>query len=83
MVVAFDEDDETLQGIKDGHVEGTVVQNPYEYGRTSVEILAKLARGDDPGIPSDGMVAIPARTIRAADVDAFWADLKAKTGGGE
>ena len=83
MVIAFDEDDETLQGIKDGHVEGTVVQNPYEYGRTSVEILAKLARGNDPGIPSDGMVAIPARTIRAADVDAFWADLKAKTGGGE
>lgn len=83
LVIAFDEDDETLQGIKDGHVAGTVVQNPYEYGRTSVEILAKLARGEDAGIPADAMVAIPARTIRAAEVDAFWADLKTKTGADE
>ena len=81
MVIAFDEDDETLQGIKDGHVAGTVVQNPYEYGRTSVEILAKLAGEEDPGIPADAMVAIPARIIQAAEVEAFWADLKAKTGG--
>lgn len=80
VVVGFDEDDETLQGIKDGQVVGTVVQNPYEYGRTSVEILAKLARGEDPGLPADGMVAIPARIIRAAEVDAFWDDLKVKTG---
>lgn len=80
VVVGFDEDDETLQGIKDGHVVGTVVQNPYEYGRTSVEILAKLARDEDAGVPESGMVAIPARTIRAADVDAFWQDLKVKTG---
>lgn len=80
VVVGFDEDDETLQGIKDGHVVGTVVQNPYEYGRMSVEVLAKLARDEDPGLPEGGMVAIPARTIRAADVDAFWDDLKVKTG---
>lgn len=80
VVVGFDEDDETLQGIKDGNVVGTVVQNPYEYGRMSVEILAKLARGEDAGVPESGMVAIPARTIRAADVDAFWNDLRVKTG---
>jgi ribose transport system substrate-binding protein len=80
VVVGFDEDDETLQGIKDGSVVGTIVQNPYEYGRMSVEILAKLARGGDAGVPEGGMVAIPARTIRADDVDAFWADLRVKTG---
>ncbi|MEE2971852.1 MAG: sugar-binding protein [Planctomycetota bacterium] len=80
-VVGFDEDDETLQGIKDGHVAGTVVQNPYEYGRTSVEVLARLARGEEIDIPATGMIAIPARIIRADDVDAFWADLKEKTGG--
>jgi ribose transport system substrate-binding protein len=80
VVVGFDEDDETLQGIKDGSVVGTIVQNPYEYGRMSVEILAKLARGADAGVPEGGMIAIPARTIRADDVDAFWADLRVKTG---
>ena len=80
VVVGFDEDDETLQGIKDGNVVGTVVQNPYEYGRMSVEILAKLARDADPGLAEGGMVAIPARTIRAEDVEAFWNDLRVKTG---
>ncbi|MBC03722.1 MAG: sugar ABC transporter substrate-binding protein [Phycisphaerae bacterium] len=80
VVVAFDEDDETLQGIKDGSVAGTIVQNPYEYGRMSVEILSRLARNQDAGIPDGGMVSIPARTIRTDEVDAFWADLKAKTG---
>lgn len=79
-VVAFDEDDETLQGIKDGHVAGTVVQNPYEYGRRSVEILARMARDEDARIPADGMVDIPARIIGPKEVDAFWADLRTKTG---
>ena len=36
-VVTFDEAEETLQGITDGSVYGTVVQNPFEYGRQSVE----------------------------------------------
>ena len=79
-VIAFDEDDETLQGIIDGSVAGTVVQNPYMYGYKSIEVLSKIARGEDPGIPESGMIAIPARTIRAADVEAFWTDLKMKTG---
>ena len=80
LVVAFDEDDETLQGIKDGTVVGTIVQNPYEYGRMSVEILSRLARDEKAGIPEGGMVSIPARTIRSEEVDAFWTDLKTKTG---
>lgn len=80
VVVAFDEDDETLQGIKDGTVAGTIVQNPYEYGRMSVEILARLARSEDAGIPEGGMISIPARTIRSDGVDEFWTDLRAKTG---
>jgi ribose transport system substrate-binding protein len=79
-VIAFDEDAETLQGIIDGSVAGTVVQNPYMYGYKSVEVLAKIARGEDAGIPENGMIAIPARTIRKGDVNAFWTDLKKKTG---
>jgi ribose transport system substrate-binding protein len=79
-VIAFDEDDQTLQGIKDGTVSGTVVQNPYEYGRQSVKVLAALANGDRSVIPEDGMINIPARTITSKDVDAFWADLRKKTG---
>ena len=50
-VIAFDEADETLQGILDGTVHGTVVQNPWEYGYQSVEILTALARGNDEELP--------------------------------
>jgi len=82
-VVAFDEADETLQGIKDGYVFGTVVQNPFEYGRQSVRILAGLARGQtlsELGVPEDKFLNIEARKIRQDNVDQFWAELKRNLG---
>ncbi|MHC5003294.1 MAG: sugar-binding protein [Planctomycetota bacterium] len=82
-VIAFDEADETLQGIIDGHVYGTVVQNPFEYGRRSVEILAALARGDRSVLPEGGFIDIPARTIRRDNVEAFRDDLQAKLASAE
>ena len=80
QVVAFDEDDATLEGIQKGTVHGTVVQNPYMYGYKSVEILSELAKGNTSVIPAGKFIDIPARQIRKAEVDAFWSDLKAKTG---
>lgn len=80
-VIGFDEADDTLQGIKDGHVQGTVVQNPYEYGYRSVEILTNLLKGNQNIIPENKFVDIPARTITKDNVDEFWDDLKSKMGG--
>ena len=80
QVVAFDEDDATLEGIRKGTVHGTVVQNPYMYGYKSVEILSELAKGNTSVVPAGKFIDIPARQIRKAEVDAFWSDLKAKTG---
>jgi ribose transport system substrate-binding protein len=87
-LVGFDENDATLQGIADGRIHGTVVQNPYEYGRRSLELLAKLVRETDAAkrqalLPKGGFLDIPARQIRKADVAAFWADLRQKTGRAE
>jgi ribose transport system substrate-binding protein len=75
-IVAFDEDPVVLQAIKDGHVYATIVQNPFEYGRTSVDVLVKLVKGEDAGIPADKLVDVPARLITTDKVDAFWASLK-------
>ncbi len=75
-VVAFDEEDDTLQGIKDGYIQGTVVQNPYMYGYESVRVLAALARGDESVIPENKFIDIPARSITAENVDDFWTELK-------
>ena len=81
-VVGFDEADETLDGVAAGSVYATVVQDPYEYGRRSMTILAALARGEDPDLPADGFVNIPARAIRRADVAAFRAELARRLGDG-
>jgi ribose transport system substrate-binding protein len=75
-IVAFDENESTLQGIKDGHIAGTVVQNPYKYGYESVRILAGLARGDESVLPKDGLVYIPARVITPENLDGFWTEHK-------
>ena len=79
-LIGFDENDVTLQAIKDGHCEGTVVQNPFEYGSKSVQMLADILEEMPGTIPDSKYVDIPARTITAENVDAFWADLKAKKG---
>lgn len=80
QVIGFDEADATLQGILDGTVHGTVVQNPYEYGYQSVATLAQLAQGNRSVIPEDQFILVPARQIRKENVEEFWADLKAKRG---
>jgi ribose transport system substrate-binding protein len=46
-IVAFDEDLVTLKAVAAGEIDGTVVQDPYNYGYKSVEVLAAIARGDD------------------------------------
>lgn len=81
-VIAFDEDDATLQGIKDGTVHGTVVQNPYMYGYKSVEVLNELHKGNNSVIPADKFIDIPAQQIRKDNVEEFWTDLKSKVAGG-
>ncbi len=84
-VFGFDENDQTLQGIVDGEVAGTLVQNPYEYGYQSVALMARLLRAEGDAqrqalLPARGFLDIPARRIDKHNVSAFWADLRQKTG---
>ncbi|MEM8952520.1 MAG: sugar-binding protein [Verrucomicrobiota bacterium] len=75
-VIGFDEHEPTLQGIIDGTVYGTVVQNPYDYGYLSVEVLHRLLSGEALVIPEGGFIHVPARQIRRDNVEEFWAALK-------
>jgi ribose transport system substrate-binding protein len=63
QIVGFDENEATLQGIVDGHIYGTVVQNPFEFGYRSVRIMAALAKGDRSELPKDGIMYVPHRVI--------------------
>ncbi len=64
-IVAFDEEDETLQGVKDGHIYCTIVQQPYEFGYQSVRLLASIVRGDKSVLPADGVLARSAQGDQA------------------
>lgn len=75
-IIAFDEDERSLQAIKDGEIAGTVVQDPYKYGYESVRVLAALARGEENVIPEGGFPYVPYRVIRKDNVDEFWTELK-------
>lgn len=85
VVIGFDESDDTLQGIVDGEVYGTVVQNPYRYGYESVEMLAAMNRGEEVEIPAGGAILIPARQIRRENAEALWKEKKdyLKAGAGD
>lgn len=79
-IVAFDEEAETLQGIVDGNIEGTIVQQPFEFGYQSVQLLVKLAKGDKSSIPESKQIFIPVRTIGKAEVEEFRTTLKQQIG---
>lgn len=81
-IVCFDEEDETLQGVKDGHIYGTVVQRPFEFGYQSVKLLKELAEGNTSSIPANKQVYIPTLSVVSSNVDAFWSELKTMVGKG-
>jgi ribose transport system substrate-binding protein len=81
-IVAFDENEQTLAGIKDGRVEGTIVQDPYQFGYQSIKVLAALVKGDDgvlknwPGIEKGNSIFVPHRVISKDNVDEFKVKVK-------
>jgi ribose transport system substrate-binding protein len=62
-VVGFDENEDTLQGIADGHIYATVVQDPYNFGYHAVRLMASVAKGDRSVLPKDGNLYFPHRVI--------------------
>jgi ribose transport system substrate-binding protein len=70
-IVAFDEADETLAGIKEGAIHGTVVQQPYEFGYQAIKLMAQAAKGDRSFIPASKQIIVPTLVVKRADVDAF------------
>jgi ribose transport system substrate-binding protein len=81
-IVCFDEDDETLSGIKEGAIYATVVQQPFEFGYRSIQMMAKILDGDRSMIPEGKQIFIPTRQIKKDNVEAFTRDLNKLRGRG-
>src|SRR6267154_916107 len=70
-IVCFDEADETLAGIKDDAIYATVVQQPYEFGRQSIEMMVKILDGDRSMIPVSKQILVPTVGIKKDGVEEF------------
>ena len=81
-IVCFDEEDPTLAGVKDGAIYATVVQQPYEFGYQSVQLIAKVIGGDPSVIPPSKLKIIPTLIIKRDNVEAFTAKINQLRGRG-
>ena len=79
-IIAFDEEDETLTGIKDGAIYATVVQQPFEFGFRSMELMAKILGGDRSQIPASKQIFVPTKAVKKDTVEAFTKEINALRG---
>ena len=70
-IVAFDEEDETLSGIREGAIYGTVVQQPFEFGYKSMELMAKVLNGDRSQIPASKQILVPTIAVKKDNIEEF------------
>lgn len=75
-IVGFDEDQQTLKGVAEGVIDGTVVQQPYEFGYQSMINMAKLIEGDKSVIPENKLQIVPTQIIDKSNVKEFGDNLK-------
>ena len=72
VIVAFDEDEETLKGIEEGVVFATIVQKPFEFGYQSVRLLKEINEGKKvPDVYDTGII-----TVKKDNLKSFWGELK-------
>ena len=74
-IIGFDEDPITLGGVREGTIEGTIVQQPYEWGYQGMKLMAKYLEGDKSMIPADQLIIVPTGVLDKSNVDAFLAWL--------
>lgn len=75
QIVCFDENDETLEGVASGDIHGTVVQQPFEFGKQAITRMAKHLGGDKEAL-AGGKLIVPTRSLRKNDIAGFKEDLR-------
>jgi ribose transport system substrate-binding protein len=70
-IVCFDEEDETLAGVKEGAIHGTVVQQPYEFGYQAMKLMAQVLEGDQSNIPPGKQKFVETLIIKRDNVEEF------------
>ena len=72
LIVAFDEEEETLRGIQDGAIYATIVQRPFQFGYQTMKALKDLRDGKT--IPT--FIDTTIQKIDKGNLTAFWTELR-------
>jgi ribose transport system substrate-binding protein len=78
-IICFDEEDETLAGVAAGEIFGTVVQQPYEFGKQAITRMAKHLGGDKEAL-AGGRQIVPTLSLKKDSVAAFQSRLNKQLG---
>ena len=79
-IIAFDDEDETLAGVKDGSIFATVVQQPFEFGYQSVILMNKYLGGDKSVIPASKQIIVPTLVVKKDSVEEYTKKLNGLKG---
>jgi len=81
-LIVFDEDERVLQGIADGTIYGTIVQDPYKYGYEAVRMLTALHAGRNNELPiaDRGSLFLPCELVTKKNLSEFRARLNKRIG---
>jgi len=83
-VFSFDEDPVALDAIKEGHCEGTIVQDPYRFGYDSIRYLKDIVVNNKmPELNEGKNIPVPIRTIVKDNVEEFRKTVEDRLAAGE
>lgn len=69
--VVFDEEAGTLDGIRSGVINATVVLTPFDYGYDSAKLLYNLALHGEQALPPNGVIDTGYKVLHASDLPSF------------
>ncbi|MBX7171012.1 MAG: sugar-binding protein [Pyrinomonadaceae bacterium] len=70
-IICFDDEADTLNGIKEGAIYGTVVMQPFEFGYQAIIAMNKILTGDKSIIPVNKRIIVPTLVIKKDNVEEF------------
>jgi ribose transport system substrate-binding protein len=72
VIIAFDEEEETLKSVQDGLISATIVQRPFQFGYQSIKALKDLKDGKQvPTVVDTGIL-----TVKKDNLEQFWNELR-------
>ncbi|TWT29774.1 D-ribose-binding periplasmic protein precursor [Posidoniimonas corsicana] len=79
-LVTFDTLPETLAGVREGHIEATIAQDPFKYGDEAVRMLVSLYRGEQEYLPvvGRGAIHVSVEAINKDNIDEYQKRVEAR-----